>query len=181
MATPPDFSPGQVLTAADMDAVGLWLVKVVDFSGAATATVDNAFTSDFENYRVLISNFTVTAGSPNWQIRMRAAGTNAAGANYFGGYNYTTYAGVTAGYGDNAATGFNLAFVSSTGVATSYDINFMRPNIAATTNIHFQGLAPDSQRAGSGVHSVATAYDGFQIIAASGNIAGRIRVYGFRN
>ena len=27
MATPPDFSVGQVLTAAHMDAVGLWLVK----------------------------------------------------------------------------------------------------------------------------------------------------------
>jgi hypothetical protein len=180
MATPPDFTAGAILTAAQMNTVGMWEVSQIDFTGAITATVNNVFTSDFENYRVVINGFTGSVASANWQIVLRAAGSNNT-AGYSGGYNFTTFAGVTGAYNDNNAAGWNLSFVSSTGATSSYVIDFIRPQVAASTNIHFQGLGPDSQRSGSGTHSNAGQFDGFQIIAASGTIAGRIRVYGYRN
>ncbi len=48
--TYPSFSAGDILTAADMNAVGLWLVKTQTVGTAvASVTVTDAFSSTYDN------------------------------------------------------------------------------------------------------------------------------------
>jgi hypothetical protein len=64
MATPPDFTAGQVLTAAQMNKIGLWVVKTeTAFSAAASVTADSVFTADFTNYVLKLRYTTSTTGS----------------------------------------------------------------------------------------------------------------------
>ncbi len=172
MATPPIFSVGQTLTASQMNAVGLWKISSTVITNQAQLTLNNIFSSDFSNYKVQIFGLSSSAGTFNWQLRLRASGTNSATANYFAGYNYTTYAGATAGYGDNSATGWNMSYITNTaGDLSFFDIDFFRPQLATMTTFRMQGLAPDSMRIGSGVHNLSNSYDGFQIIPTGGTLS----------
>ena len=50
MATPPTFSSGSVLTAAQMNAVGLWLVKTQTVGTAVSSvSVTDVFSSNYDN------------------------------------------------------------------------------------------------------------------------------------
>ena len=57
MATPPVFSAGSVLTAGQMNKVGLWLLNTTTFTTQNSVNVDSVFSSDFDHYRVLISAY----------------------------------------------------------------------------------------------------------------------------
>jgi len=72
MATPPVFSSGAVLTAAQMNSVGMWLVKSQAVgAGASNVVVTNAFSADFDNYKITltggtgssIANYSMVLGS----------------------------------------------------------------------------------------------------------------------
>ena len=57
MATPPVFSAGAVLTAAQMNAVGLWEIKTQTIgTGVASFEVTGAFSSDYDNYKIVINS-----------------------------------------------------------------------------------------------------------------------------
>jgi hypothetical protein len=61
MATPPDFTTGAVLTAAQMNAVGLWLVKTQTVGSAVPdVTVTDAFSADYDNYKILYTGGTAS-------------------------------------------------------------------------------------------------------------------------
>jgi hypothetical protein len=51
----PDFSPGEVLTAAAMDSIGLWKIAEVNLTGT-TVNIVGCFSSSFDAYRIVISN-----------------------------------------------------------------------------------------------------------------------------
>jgi hypothetical protein len=52
----PNFNVGETLRAADMNAVGLWLVKTVTIgNGVSSVPVNDAFSADYENYKIIIS------------------------------------------------------------------------------------------------------------------------------
>jgi len=91
MATPPVFSAGAVLTAAQMNAVGLWLVKTDTITSGATKEITDAFTSDFVNYRVVISKC-ASAAQANMFFRFGTVTTG-----YFGTYYYDKFDGTNTG------------------------------------------------------------------------------------
>jgi hypothetical protein len=55
------------------------------------------------------------------------------------------------------------------------------PALAAVTNMTLSSSALNYGTQGFTTHETATAYDGFAIIPASGNITGNLRIYGLRN
>lgn len=66
------------VTAADALAGGLVLVASATFTTASTCSINNCFTSTYENYRVVISGFSTTSTSANILMRFRNAGTDRA-------------------------------------------------------------------------------------------------------
>lgn len=186
----PVFASGEVLTAADMNAVGLWLVKTQTFSASTRIEVDNVFTSTYTNYLCLfeISASTVGAGALTYQ--MNASGTPASGSYTSVGQYYSVSAdvqtntdigtgrqgdpeGFCGAYGTNSATGL-------------FTISISAPNVARSTVLWWSGGAINtgtSLTSGSGgsIHYVATAYNGIDFIPTVGALTGTMRMYGYRD
>lgn len=194
MATPPDFSSGAVLTAAQMDKIGLWAVtpasvsgsgvslsgSKVTFTGATSVSVNTCFTSSFTNYRLVGS--TVGTASNIIQFRVRSGTTDRTNADYawsrfvIAANNTTGSAGV---YGDTYMVVGNYNSNSYSG----FGVDIFNPNLAVMTSI--SGTSNEmaaamfySQFLG-GISTSNAAYDGFTLIFPSGTVTGSFVLYGY--
>lgn len=186
MATPPTFTVGQVLTAAQMNAVGLWKVNTTTVTNQNSLNINNCFTSDYDNYKVI---FTLTAVSANvnllWQLR--ASGTNSNANYYWGSLNLNTLG--TAPISSNSprpAAQVNPSYLSTAIPQGSSTIELIRPNDAVNTAFQFVENFNDTTdqqiRMGGGIHLVASAYDGISFQVTGGATMSAVcRVYGYRD
>jgi hypothetical protein len=180
MATPPDFTAGQVLTAAQMNAVGLWLVKSQTIGSAVSSvTVNDAFNNDFDHYKITISGGTAsTVGL--FRLALGASNTGYYSARGLSSYAAGAYLG---GNLSNGAYFEGLGVFSTLGFMANFDL--LNPGLALRTFITSTYAAPittDFAGAGGGFHNVATAYTSFTLTTSTGTISdGTIRVYGYRN
>jgi len=178
----PSFTTGEVLRAADMNAVGLWLVKSQAVGTAApSAVVTGAFSSDYDNYIV-----TYTGGVASITgAQLRLALNVDTGNNYYSNTIHQT-AGVATVVGSafGALTGFTVVGYVDTG-DFSLVMNINNPNRALNTNFFgsFNCLGASSRTGTMGGWSIATgANTGFTYYPSSGTLTGgTIRVYGIRN
>jgi hypothetical protein len=175
----PSFSVGEVLTAADMNAVGLWLVKTQTVgTGVSTVTVTGAFSSTYENYLITYSGGTQSAST---DIYMQLGSST---TGYFGVLYYTLTSGGTPTVAVNNNN--NRADWVGGGQANQSSharVELMGPNLAAYTKIRNASYQNDTNYGTyQGEHRVATSYTSFLIGVASGTMTGgTIRVYGYRN
>lgn len=192
----PVFTVGEVLTAANMNAVGLWRVTSCTVSSAggtpATAsngvitvgtnntsvTVSNAFSSDYDNYRIMFSGG-VASGSIYLNLTLGASTTG-----YYGGLFGAAYAtGTPIGIGINNGAGFLYAGLA-TATYSTLDCDLYAPNLARHTTISSKwsfNLSGVGYSTFNGEHATATQHTSFTITPTSGNITGgQIRVYGYR-
>jgi hypothetical protein len=180
MATPPDFSVGEVLTAAHMDAVGLWLVKT-QVIGTTVSSVDvtSCFSSDYDNYYVTVSGGTTSTADDNIKLQM-LSGSTASTTGYYGTAIYAVFGSTLTHQTDNNASQFTYAGGSDGRIILS--LNVLSPNLAVPTAIGGPFIRQILAGTYSGIHRVNTAYDGFKVLATSGTFTGgTIRVYGYRN
>jgi hypothetical protein len=176
----PDFSPGEVLTAAAMDSIGLWLVKTVTIgTTVASVPVTDAFSANFDNYLITVSGGVSSVSADNLGLQMGSTTT---------GYRSTitgTNVGSTASnaYDNNTNTRWIWAgAINVQGVNARIELT--NPFLALNTFMQTQMM-----RTGANGHWVSfgtlensTSYTGFTIQPASGTLTGGfIRVYGYRN
>jgi len=192
MATPPDFTTGQVLTSATMNTVGQWLMIPTSVSGTGASlsngkialssctdvTINGVFTADYENY-LLLARLSFTGGDTTMQLT--ASGT-AATSNY----NYSMMqayagAGVTTARTAGAA---NIVLISNqNGVYGSATADVFAPQLAAPTMFQVQNNRADGSYATPanylwyGNNSNSTSYDGLKI-TGGGAMTGSIMIYG---
>ena len=192
MATPPVFSAGAVLTADQMNAVGMWKITpssatngtisngAVTIGNAVTSvTVNGVFSSDFDNYLVTI-NGGVASTNVGMQIQL---GTTTTG--YYAAGLGRSYSGTT--------NTFNQANVSSwdaVGIASTdnifMNVHIFNPNLAKRSLFRTDYIFGDTAGGGDvfqigGYLNNATQYTSFKILIASGTMTGgTIRVYGYR-
>jgi hypothetical protein len=159
---------------------GLTLITAESFSAVSSVSLNNCFTTTYENYRIMmqVSGSTTITGVA---LRMRASATDATGANYNwqGSIGRT---GAVLGSGTDSDTSARIIQEQTTGTApVSMDI--FRPFIAGSTLATYQSyrLLDNYGAVHSFVHSLATSYDGFTLFPSSGTITGIIRVYGYRD
>ena len=199
MATPPDFTTGQVLTAAQMNAVGLWKMTPtsvvngtiqtngdVTWSAQSTISLNGVFTDDFVNYRIVISNLTISTSASNLQMRLRASGTDAAGASDYvlAGYEVrsTGASGIGGTTGDSSWFMVRINNAADSLSATSIDIFQPKEAIRTLTNgiqTYYVGGTDVRAQYVAGAHKLATAYDGFTLYLLANTGAGRVSVYGY--
>jgi|DEB3_MinimDraft_2_1074329.scaffolds.fasta_scaffold16503_1 hypothetical protein len=177
----PTFTSGQILTASDMNKVGLWLISTTTLSGTSV-NVANCFSSDFENYRIVMSGITIT-GAADVAWRLRAGATTATGANYQQ-QTVSVSGGTSSGIADVNATSFRGA-LSDTTYEGQAVLDICRPNIADTTTYTFQQFGYFSGayyfRSGGGLHTLTTAYDSINFFTLGTAMSGTARIYGYRN
>lgn len=156
----------------------------VTFSGVSSITLNNIFSSTYENYKIVI-NITGVSTQMDVLMRLNNNGTDNTSAVYSRGgvYNYinstpTALAGV-------GATSWPLGYVNSgTGSKNAFSIDMYRPNVVAETtalntgvwnnNVTFAGFFVGY------LHDSASSFTGFTMYPNTGTISsGTIRVYGY--
>jgi len=165
--------------------VGMVLLNTTTFSAVTTLTINNVFSSAYDNYRIEISNFTSANTGSAIFFRLTASGTPAA-TNY-------SYAGINAinstigFFGQTGTTQGCLVMVSASTNACAGAFEVSNPALTTHTSLQQVCARIDASNrqdfySSTGTHYTSTAYDGFQIYHPSTlNIAGTIRIYGYRN
>ena len=183
MATPPDFVSGQVLTAAQLNRIGMWEVGTqTSFSAASSVVANSVFTSDFEQYLLVVRYTTSTTNTIG--LRLRASGTSAAtnyNSQFFSAENTTVSASRSL-----AATDFPIC-ANSNGTFWSFShIWISGPQLAEPTVLQVQNAVnPGAYNAPRwihwyGNHSTSTSYDGFELLVGTGTFTGNYTLFGVR-
>ena len=178
MATPPTFSSGAILTAAQMNSVGLWLVKTQTVgNAAASVAVTSAFSADYDSYRIIYSGGSQSSGG---EIRMTLGATG--GVVYYSSIVYATWTGATGGTGGNGIAYWNVGSGRTAGNSVCIDIH--RP--FATDETWFNGsyVGIDAGSVSGSVNGFlnnTTSYTAFTFTPSSGTLTGgTIYVYGYK-
>jgi hypothetical protein len=179
--------PASVKAAYDLaNASSLTLINSTTFSGASNVAIDNVFTSTYSNYFIQ-TNFT-SSGSTDQAIsmRLRTGGADVTGNDYLTD-GVRAYPSAIA-YVGGTLTSWVLHNISSVNAENAHHtIQLLGPQLANPTKITSFGFGYTSVTFGtnsihqSGRHGLSTAYDGFKLFVSSGNIAGTVKIYGYKN
>jgi hypothetical protein len=175
----PSFASGEVLTAADMNAVGLWLVKTQAVTGGNAATVvTGAFSADYDAYKVVVSNGACSAANTGILLTL---GSTVSGYSYgalFGG------ASGSGGFGSATETSFLVGEANTNQLQSNFELQ--NPFLAKHTTIGTipsYNVSNNNMRVLGGVLGNTTSYTAFTLTLGGGATftSGTIRVYGMKN
>jgi hypothetical protein len=181
----PDFSPGEVLTAAAMDSIGLWRVASGTLSGTATNFVD-CFTSDYTNYRIVVDSLAWNA-TGDLYYQMLTGTTPYTSADYFWAMRGYKATGVAF---DNGAQSQTIGFLGTGNngannlVIGSCFWDICGPQLSQRTILTGQGSGVSSEYfgfQGMNAHNVVAAYTGIRLLTNSATtFTGKVTIYGYR-
>ena len=178
MATPPVFSAGAVLTAAQMNAIGRWLIKTDTITSGTSKTITNAFSDDFDNYRIVVMDTQISSsGGIQFQF-----GTDASG--YYGTSYYDLFSGGATGANRSNNGAFlwtGLAENVSGNSGMGFDVNGVR-STSAHKGIHGTYFGSGYQGWFGGVRATSSTYTSFTLLAEGARTFSncKIYVYGYR-
>lgn len=189
LAAPNAAGSTSLVLPTDSVQPGMVLVATSSFTTASTVSVDGCFTSTYDNYRILLRYASSNATQSALYIRLRGAGSDNSAASY-NSQELLAYSTTVNGNAYNAATAWTggMPVSNSTSLADTLAMDIYGPALAEYTNMHTHNYGYQSNvsqwviRTSGHQHQVATAFDGFSFyLAASYNITGTVRVYGYRN
>ena len=186
---------GYLLTADSAEATGLkWsapsagaltlIAATTTFSSSSAVNVNDVFSATYENYLILL-NLDSASVDDYTNFRVRVGGSDETSSIY----NWSLMAN---GAGNSAFDGgagasqssYRLSYIAGTGQGASMVINVNRPYLTKATNLNVSSIANFStsstlQLKSGGSVGNTTSYTGFTIFPASGNITGKVAVYGY--
>jgi hypothetical protein len=162
-----------------LSAGALSLVTSQSFSAVSSVSVNNCFTSTYQNYKMLF--FCTNSAQAQLNFRYRVSGADNTSALYY--MRGIVQGGVTS----TEANLVTLNEIIQTGVEnTSLTMELFNPQatlypmsayIAGSLAVGNLGL----YRTGTGFYGATTAFDGFTLSLSTGNMTGTLRVYGYQN
>ena len=169
-------SGGLAISAAgNVTGAGLDLIVTQSFSAVASISLDNVFTGDYDNYRIIVP--VLVSEIASLELRMRLSGTDAT-TNYERQRLTAESTTVTASRASRASMDLTTHYTGY-GLTT---LEIASPYLARATNIMSLSInSQPSTRWYGGQHTTATAYDGFTIYPGDGTITGTISVYGYKS
>lgn len=181
MAIPPVFVANTVLTASQMNKVGLWLIDSSTPTAATSLNWNNVFTSDYENYLIYVTG-SASSGSPTMTLQMRNGIINT-GTNYYWTKQTNNYnAANTTSNGGGSTSSFDCATMSSL-VTGSVRINLTRPQKSGATGFDCVAtIAATSAQMTQGVLNDSTSYDGFRLVSSTAaTLSLSVEIYGYHS
>lgn len=159
-------------------AGGLVLITSNSFTAASTISIDNCFSSTYDNYRILLRSVNSTNGSMNARLRTTSDDT---ATNYADQLLYSSGTSVT-GSRTSAQSLWRFSYSYTTAGSCSVDV--FGPNIAAPTQYF------STSQTGSGAtienaiyagnNTTSTQYTGISILMGAGTGTGYVYVYGYK-
>lgn len=179
MATPPDFTDGTALAASSLNAVGLWKTASVTLTGQTTASITNAFTSDYSNY-IFVWNVRTNSGSGSLQIQLALNGTpNATAGSYISGGRFVGYPTVGAADFNAATTYWGGSFFTT--FPNNGNITISNPFDALATAMTGTYSSNNAAITYGGYHNQTTSYNGLYLTnSTAAAMFGQMNVYGLR-
>ena len=182
-------SAGQVLTvvsgvpawSAAGAASAMTYVGGATFSGSSSQSLNNVFTSTYQNYAVLVN--LVNSSETQIAIRFRVSGSDNTTSNY---NSIATYTAVSAPPQTDVGRASASDFYTSNVKSLAQSWHFLDPQLSAKTTWSAEQSAFDysgtiyTTRC-SGMFNATTVFDGFTVFPVSGTFTGQIRVYGIAN
>ena len=176
--TYPVFATGDALPASDMNAIGLWLIKTQTVgSGVASVTVTGAFSSTYDNYRIIYTSGTSSATA---SLNLQLGSTT---TNYFNATVFTVFAtGGVSQTSNNGGSSFVYAGATDATNGTHLTIDVFSPFLSKSTGYGGSFIVTDVAGSTGGLQKSNTSFTAFTLTPGSGTLTGgTIRVYGYRN
>jgi len=157
---------------------------IITITGATTVSVNGCFNSNHTNYRILFNN-TAASVAADGNFRLRASGVDSPDSYRRNGVLVDGTGVVGYGNVDSGATWGNALYfhpAASNGHAHAA-LEIREPAVVRPTTYStiLQGWTGSTNRfiIATGFHNTVASYDGFTIIASSGNFSGTFRIYGY--
>jgi hypothetical protein len=166
--------------------VGLQYITGGTYTGASTVSVNNCFTTDYDYYKLILTNDSLSSGSGNVYIKWRVSGVDSSASYSWGALGVEAGGNQLGNQGNNQSAGFLISQTRTGAGQFAFFLDIQNVRLATPTQAQwiFTSNTPTYNTVeatfGGGLHNVSTAYDGFSIIAPA-NIAGKYKVYGYRN
>jgi hypothetical protein len=153
-------------------------VGTVTFSGASSVTVNDVFSSTYDNYLLLGGN---GAGSTrnSGKLTLGATVTGYYSWSVYGRYNSTTVSGDAVSNGNGWVNQYQSSTNNSAMCTYLYGPNLAK-NTVMTFNTASIGTTEYAMN-GGGYLANNTQYTGFTLTADSGTLSGTISVYGYKD
>lgn len=156
---------------------GLEFIKSqVPGSGVSSVTVTDAFSSTYDNYRIVVTGITPDA-SNTWRLMIGSGRTNA----HYGVMNYSPYSGAVGDIrvGNEASIHCNLTQINVNNAQFTCDI--LSPFLATRTTMIGQGFGRLYYCDFAGADDSLVSYTSFTLLTNGGTMSGgNIAVYGYR-
>ena len=150
----------------------------VDFSAVTSLSLNGVFTSDYDNYLVVVE-CVASNSDERLRYRLRAAGTDASGSNY----TIQVLVAATVNVNGSRSTETSGAVNSISSSNRSGDmIHVYGPAIAQPTairNTGADGLSGATIVDRASTHSLSTSYDGITFFPSAGSFTGLVHVFGY--
>jgi len=160
--------------ATPTSSSGLTLISTTTMSAVASQSINDVFSTTYDNYRILINATTLTG---TLTMRFRVSGSDNTTSNYkMDLYGTSLWTSSTyAGYQESGSTNFNNLGEAS---PSSISLDVLNPFATQKTFLHGQTSQNDRGRAYQGIFDATTSFTGFSLIPAT-NITGNVSVYGY--
>ena len=176
----PVFTAGEVLTAANMNRVGLWLIKTDTITSGSSKEITGLFSNDYRNYLIVVDNFKSSATAI---LRMRM-GTASAGY-YAGGAVVLYSSAVVSGETVNNGSEWVCSALSDGSTVAATAINVFNP--FANVQTTYTSFGSDNRTGGAGGRSYSgflnntTSYSSVTFLLTGATFTNcNIAVYGYR-
>ena len=177
MTTPPVFVANTVLSAAQMNAIGLWLVKTQTIgTTVSSVTVTGAFSADYDAYKIVI-----TGGNTSADCELRMQLGSATTDYYSSIIGVTSANAVTSTRRNNTVAHFDFVGTGSTNMMTA-NIEIINPFLAKTKTLTAANILPTANMSTTtGYMDSLTSFTAFTISPSTGTMTGgKINIYGYR-
>lgn len=175
------FSTGEVLTASDTNAYlansGLvYVTSTTVPTAASSVTIQNAFNTTYDAYRVVLANVDGSAASSAIVIELVDSGGTVAPATYSQTGIFLSFASTTVNALNQTAWDMGLSATNFGGAFELYN-----PFLAVATYMTSQTTDDTYLRVYGGKHTTAASYTGIKLAPNTGTMSGgTITVYGYR-
>lgn len=169
-----------VVTGSGSETATVSALGSVEFSAAATLSLNDVFTSGYDNY-MIVCRYKNDSADQALICRLRLSGTDNATAN-----SYTRQllsASSTTVSGSRSTTTASFISASSNDQRDGMQVFLYGPALAQPTAVRSvtgDGLLGARIYDNAFTHNQSTAYDGITFYPGGGTISGRIAVYGLR-
>jgi hypothetical protein len=171
-------------TALGTKKAGMVLLNTTSFSGVTAQSLNaGTFTSAYKNYKLVV-NLTAKSATNSLQLRVRASGTDATGANYARAGYYSYGSGTSGHWGATGQTFIDLGTVNTAAAGRNvFVLDIANIQLAQETTITGNTATQDATGflwlSYSFLHDVASSYDSLTLYPNAGTITGTVSVYGY--